>query len=452
MDQTSRMKLRPAPMRLIVPTLDEPIAGHRAGFGDASHIVRASRLLGDAPHLLRHSIPFAGFLAHTIRDRRGQSTASAPAARAVLDPGRISTLPASLLTIVAAFAGSDELDRTQAVLKAILHSAREEDDSQADDRLDEALQEQVSRHETLHQLASLNPRLFPYLPARLKNDYALALAFVQERDAVGPFLYWDREARIHQSCSRIELIGDALQQDAQAYRELALAAVSATPQSLEKVRPDMRDEKMCRAATRSAVERGRRVAGLLEAIPKTDAAWRAELIEDLVKSNPWYLMDIDIADCSQTLCEIGFARDPAMISFIPRQYITTRMLVRVARECPQKFDFLDVPVRDRRWLDLVRTDGLAIAFLTPSIRGRRDVCEAAVAQNPEAVRHIPERFHGEAFYRQARERLARLEAERPAQRAAYSGTSPWSQARTAPASGAGPAASIQPWTAARSSD
>ncbi len=443
MDGTSRMTVRPAPMRLIVSTREEAARGHRAGVGDASPTARASRLLGDASHLPRRSIPIAGFLAHTIRDRRGQSTASAPAPRAVLDPGRISTLPASLLTIVAAFAGSDKLEHTQAVLKAILHSAREEDDSQADDRLDETLRDQVSRPETLHQLASLNPRLFPYLPARLRNDYALALAFVQERDPVGHFLYWDHAANIHKGYNRIEWIGEALQQDAQAYRELALAAVSATPQSLEQVRPEMRDEQMCRAATRSTIERGRYVPGLLEAIPKTDAAWRAELIKDLVKSYPSYLGEIDIADRSQTLCEIAFARKPAMISRIPGQYITTRMLVRVARECPRILDFVDIPVGDRRWLDLVRTDGLAIAFLTSSICERRDVCEAAVAQNPEAALHIPERFHGEAFYRRARERLARLEAERPAQRAAYSGTSPWSQARTAPASGAGPASSIQ---------
>ena len=78
--------------------------------------------------------------------------------------------------------------------------------------------------------------------------------------------------------------------------------------------------------------------------------------------------------------------------------------------------------------------------------------QEAVAPHQLAEVFVTLRFHSEGVFCQADKRLCRLGEQTPAQRAAYSGTRAMSQERTAPASGAGPAASIQPWTATKSSD
>jgi hypothetical protein len=79
--------------------------------------------------------------------------------------------------------------------------------------------------------------------------------------------------------------------------------------------------------------------------------------------------------------------------------------------------------------------------------------QEAVAQNPgAALPFVPPDSFRNGFSGEVEKWLRRLGEPRPAQRAAYSGTRDMSQARTAPASGAGPAASIQPSTAPKSSD
>ena len=76
-----------------------------------------------------------------------------------------------------------------------------------------------------------------------------------------------------------------------------------------------------------------------------------------------------------------------------------------------------------------------------------------VAQNPgAALPYVPPDSFRDGVSYEVEKWLRSLGEPTPAQRAAYSGTRDMSHERTAPASGAGPAVSIQPWTATKSSD
>ncbi len=374
-------------------------------------------------------------------------------ANASAGPGRIGTLPKELLTIVAAYAGSDDLAKTQRVLRRLIRCAMEVDPAKSRTSLRKAIRSMASRPSILRQLAQLNPGLYPDLPARMQDDPKAALAFVRlpPRDWE-PF---NRSARPGKGehGARLEAVSSRVMADPEAAAEISRTAVQADPNSLALVRPELRSEAVCRAAVQAAVASRLYFIKLVAAIPETEAAWRTELLEDLVATSTSYFWNLREKDKTARLCEIAFRRNPSVISSFPEAQVTAQRMAQAASARPSMiWALVRLPAEDDRWLQLARHKGMVLSSLPWDVRLRRDVCEAAVAQDPAALPYVPRWFHDEAFFRQAIEKLGRDGEAKEAQRAAYSGTSPWSQARTAPASGAGPAASIQPWTAPRSSD